>query len=167
MILAFAHPAIVVSDLEVARIFYEKMFGFRRIGDEGWDNNPVADKAIGSSGSACRGYMMAGHNCCLELFEFSAPAQSSPSPAALGSHEQGLRHISFYVDDCHKEHARLLELGGLPLGEPVDLGNGVHAVYCRDPFGNIIELCEIASQDEHPLKLPGIDRLDNFEGQST
>ena len=30
MILAFAHPALVVPDLERAREFYEAMFGFRR-----------------------------------------------------------------------------------------------------------------------------------------
>jgi catechol 2,3-dioxygenase-like lactoylglutathione lyase family enzyme len=164
MILAFAHPAIVVDNLERAREFYEKMFGFKVIGNEGWSNNPSLDRAIGSKDSACRGYMMAGHNCCLELFEFQAPPQTAHAPAESGPHEQGIRHLSFYVDDCQQEYQRLLALGGSALGEPVDLGGGVHAVYARDPFGNIIELCEIASPDEHPTRLPGIDSLSNFVG---
>jgi catechol 2,3-dioxygenase-like lactoylglutathione lyase family enzyme len=164
MILAFAHPALVVDDLERAREFYEKMFGFEVIGSEGWSENALLDRAIGSENSACKGYMMAGHNCCLELFEFQAPVQTGSAPAKSGPHEQGIRHLSFYVDDVRSEYARMLALGGLPLGEPVDLGDGVHAVYGRDPFGNIIELCEIASESEHPVRLAGIDRLSSFEG---
>ena len=62
MILAFAHPCLVVDDVELARIFYEKMFGFRVISNEGWSDNPVVDSAIGSHQSSSRGYMLAGHN---------------------------------------------------------------------------------------------------------
>ena len=74
MILAFAHPCLVVDDVELARSFYEKMFGFRVISNEGWSDNPLVDGAIGSRNSSSRGYMMAGHNCYLELFEFATPS---------------------------------------------------------------------------------------------
>lgn len=130
------------------------MFGFHVIGNEGWQNSPEADKAIGSQGSASRGVMMAGHNCFLELWEFSAPTQGDTSPSQLGPHEQGIRHLAFYVDDCEHEYQRLLSLGGQVLGSPE---GGV--VYCRDPFGNIIELCEVPSEQENPTILPGIDSL--------
>ena len=73
MILAFAHPCLVVPDLERAREFYEQMFGFEVISNEGWSDNPEVDRATGLEESACRGYMMKGHNCFLELFEFSSP----------------------------------------------------------------------------------------------
>ena len=36
MILAFAHPGIVVPDLDKAIDFYSKMFGFKVIGNESW-----------------------------------------------------------------------------------------------------------------------------------
>ena len=157
MILAFAHPGIVVPDLDAASRFYAEMFGFRILGEEGWQDDPAADRAIGSSGSASRGVMMAGHNCFLELWEYSAPAQDPGGPGDRGPHQQGIRHLAFYVDDCELEYRRLRELGGEPLGEPVD---GV--VYCRDPFGNIIELCEIPLPREDPRTLPGISSLDNF-----
>lgn len=159
MILAFAHPCLVVDDVERAREFYEQMFGFRVIGDEGWSDNPVVDGAIGSRNSRCRGYMLAGHNCFLELFEFEAPQQSAPAPETLGPHERGIRHLAFYVDDCRAEYQRCLALGGTPLGRPAPADSGVNAVYVRDPCGTILELCEIPCPGEEPTRLPGISRL--------
>lgn len=159
MILAFAHPCLVVDDVERARAFYEQMFGFRVISREGWSQNPLVDSAIGSEQSSSRGYMMAGHNCFLELFEFDAPEQNGPAPAELGPHERGIRHLSFYVDDCRAECRRFLELGGTPLGEPPPAESGINVVYLRDPSGNIIELCEIPRPEEEPTRLPGIARL--------
>jgi len=159
MILAFAHPCLVVDDVERARTFYEQMFGFRVIGDEGWSDNPVVDSAIGSRGSSCRGYMLAGHNCFLELFEFDAPEQEGPTPGDMGPQEQGIRHLAFYVDDCRAEYRRCLQLGGVALGAPAPVDSGVNAVYLRDPCGNIIELCEVPGPEEEPTRLPGISRL--------
>ena len=162
MILAFAHPGIVVPDLETACAFYSAMFGFREIGREGWADNPAVDRIIGSRGSASRGVMLAGHNCFLELFEYSAPAQAGEPPGDRGPHEQGIRHLAFYVDDCEAEYRRLLALGGQVLGEPV---NGV--VYGRDPFGNIIELCEIPAERENPTELPGVSSLGNYSREES
>lgn len=159
MILAFAHPCLVVRDVELARRFYEQMFGFHVISREGWSDSPTVDAAIGSAGSVSRGYMMAGHNCFLELFEFDAPEQTGPEPGTLGPHECGIRHLSFFVDDCRAEYARCLSLGGQPLGTPAPAETGVNAVYLRDPCGNIIELCEIPRPEEDPTTLPGINQL--------
>lgn len=164
MILGFAHPGLVVPDLEKARRFYEKMFGFRYFCDEGWQNNETVDKAIGVASSACKGVTLAGHNCYLELFEFSAPAQEGPSPRDSGPNDLGIRHLAFFVDDCRAEYQRLLDLGGDVLGQPTDLGGGVYAVYCRDPFGNIIELAELPSKEEDPRNLPGVSSLGEYAG---
>lgn len=164
MILGFAHPGIVVPDLEKARSFYEEMFGFRHFCDEGWQDNPVVDKVIGTRGSACKGYTLAGHNCYLELFEFSAPDLDGPEPATLEPHQPGIRHLCFFVDDCRAEYRRLLDLGGEMLGEPTDIGGGVYTVYCRDPFGNIIELAEPPNADEDLRKLPGVISLGDYKG---
>ena len=157
MILGFAHPALVVPDLENARKFYEQMFGFETIGEEGWDApNPIYDEGIGLVGSASKGYMLKGHNCFLELFQYSAPEQNGPDPKRLGAHEPGIRHLAFYVDDCRAEYDRLKRLGGLPLGEPVGSDEDGFVVYARDPFGNIIELCEVPRQEEALTALPGV-----------
>jgi len=164
MILAFAHPGLVVPDLDRARKFYERLFGFKVITQEGWTDDPMMDRGIGSSGSASRGHLMAGHNCHLELWEYSAPEQTGPSPEELGPHELGIRHIAFYVDDCRAEYRRFIDLGGETLGEPVGDDEHGWAVYCRDPFGNIIELCEVLTPQENPTNLPGVDRLGDFQG---
>lgn len=164
MILGFAHPALVVPDLEKATSFYMKMFGFRHFCDEGWQNNATVDKVIGVSGTACRGYTLAGHNCYLELFEFSAPQEQGPSPNTLGPQDLGIRHLAFFVDDCRAEYQRLLDLGGEMLGEPTDIGEGVYTAYCRDPFGNIIELAEFPSKEEDLRNLPGVNSLGDYTG---
>lgn len=160
MIIGFAHPCLVVNDLELAREFYQAMFGFEVIGREGWSDNPAVDAVIGSHGSITRGYMMAGHNCFLELFEYEAPTASAPGPQTLGGHEPGIRHLAFYVDDCRAEYQRCLQLGGQPLGTPAPQESGINAVYMRDPCGNIIELCEEPSAAERLSNLPGISSVD-------
>jgi glyoxylase I family protein len=152
MILAFAHPCLVVPDLE-------RMFGFEVLSEEGWEDDRDADAATGLTRSACRGYMMKGHNCFLELFEFQAPDSEARQPRYLDAHELGIRHLAFYVDDCWAEYQRLQDLGGIAMGVPAGDEEHGYAVYCRDPFGNIIELAEIPSQDECPTRLPGVSRL--------
>ena len=164
MILGFAHPALVVPDLDKARAFYESMFGFRYFCDEGWGDDPVIERIIGASGTKCRGVTLAGHNCYLELFEFDEPDNRAADPRDLGPHAPGIRHLCFHVDDCRAEYQRLLSLGGQPLGEPTDMGGGVYVVYCRDPFGNIIELAELPTPEEDPRNLPGINELGDFSG---
>ena len=164
MILGFAHPGLVVPDLKRACEFYERMFGFTYFCKEGWDDDPTAGRAIGAHGSSCKGVTLSGHNCYLEIFEFKAPQQTGPNPSDLGPHEPGIRHLCFHVDDCRKEFQRLLDLGGSALGEPTDIGNGVYAAYCRDPFGNIIELAEIPTPAEDPRNLPGVKSLGTYSG---
>ena len=162
MILAFAHPGLVVPDLEKARQFYQQMFGFEVISNEGWKDNPEMDHAIGLKGSSCRGLMMKGHNCFLELFEYDSPSTEAMSALNSNADTPGIRHLAFYVDDCKAEYQRLKDLGGIALGEPAGDDQSGYAVYCRDPFGNIIELAEIPSPEESPLILPGVSSLGRF-----
>jgi catechol 2,3-dioxygenase-like lactoylglutathione lyase family enzyme len=161
MILAFAHPGIVVPDLDKAIEFYSKMFGFRVIGNESWQDSDAYDQAIGLNGSAARGVIMAGHNCHIEIFEYRAPKPTIDPPETFLAHETGIRHIAFYVDDPQKELDRLIDLGGSALGR---LPDGGGAVYARDPFGNMIELCQIPSPEENPMQLPGVIGLSDFDG---
>ena len=164
MILAFAHPGLVVPDLDKASRFYQRMFGFEVISKEGWKDSPDMDRAVGLRQSSCRGVMMKGHNCFLELFEYDSPSSKPASELNLNAASPGIRHLAFYVDDCKAEYQRLLDLGGIALGEPAGNDESGYAVYCRDPFGNIIELAEIPDPQESPLNLQGVCSLDNFTG---
>ena len=163
MILAFAHPCLVVADLETASRFYQRMFGFEVISSEGWKDSPEMDRAIGLKNSSCRGLMMKGHNCFLELFEYDSTSSDTTSVLNLNADSPGIRHLAFYVDDCKAEYQRLKDLGGMELGEPVGDDQSGYAVYCRDPFGNIIELAEIPDPNESPLILPGVSSLGKYK----
>ncbi len=161
MILAFAHPGIVVPDLDKAIEFYQLMFGFRVIGVKNWNNSNTYDQIVGVEDSVATEVIMAGHNCHIELLEYKSPRQTIAPPKNFLAHETGIRHIAFYVDDPQMELDRLIELGGSALGK---FSKGGHSVYARDPFGNMIELYKIPHPEENPKKLPGVKELSNFSG---
>lgn len=152
MILAFAHPCLVVPDAQAAVDFYSKMFGFTVVTSEGWNHNRDIDRAIGLNDSHCTGFTLAGHNCFLEIFQFES-TKSQPTETKTAD-SLGIRHLAFYVDDVVLESERFLALGGTLVGEPNPL-----AVYLSDPFGNLIELCTIPTDKENPLELPGLKCL--------
>jgi catechol 2,3-dioxygenase-like lactoylglutathione lyase family enzyme len=159
MILGFAHPAIVVEDLDRASEFYCHAFGFRELSEDfSWRDSPVIDDALGLKDSAVRVRMLAGHNCFLELFQFEKPEATGPAPQQLLAHEIGIRHISFFVDDIEVEYDRLIALGASPLGTP-QKSKGIPAVYLRDPEGNIVELSEVTHPAEDLRQLPGVNKL--------
>ena len=95
MILAFAHPGIVVSDLARAIDFYTNMFGFEFLSEEGWSHNNEADRIVGLTKSSARGCMMRGHNCFIELWEYQEPTQKIEKTQRFGAHELGIRHLAF------------------------------------------------------------------------
>ena len=164
MFLGFAHPCIVVPDADKARLFYQQMFGFTVNSVEQWANMPQVDVAIGVEQSAVTGFMMKGHNCFLEIHQFTSPVQSTVVPGNIKAHEQGIRHLAFLVDDCFEEAKRMQTLGGSLISEPVEVAPGVFAVYCRDPFGNIIEMCEPVTVSEQLDSLSGVQCHSNFSG---
>jgi len=168
VILGFAHAAIVVPDLSLATDFYCRMFGFTLHSRQDWADEPGIDKAIGLEASAARSVMLAGHNCYLELFEYSAPSPGESVQSGRGdgplAHDSGIRHLAFLVRDCRREYARLVELGGKVLGEPIASETGKLVVYARDPFGNLIELCE-PEESETLDRLRGVVESDRYEGE--
>jgi catechol 2,3-dioxygenase-like lactoylglutathione lyase family enzyme len=147
MIRGLSHVAICVPDLEAGRTFYERMFGFELLDTIEWpDGSEISDYVIGLEGSAARGYVMRGANCYLELWHYTAPAPQD-NPRTRGANDFGIRHIAFEVDDAVAEFDRLKSLGGIVMNaarrfpDVPEMSDEI-AIYCRDPFGNIIELLE-------------------------
>lgn len=139
MIQGFHHPGISVPNLEKARNFYEKLLGFKVVGEESWEApNPVYDQGIGLKNSQARGYLLQGSNTYLELFEYSSPSPTG-YPLRRDASDYGITHLCFQVDDVHEEYKRLQDMGGIAMNLPIEFPEGGGAVYCRDPFGNIIE----------------------------
>ena len=145
-----------MNDLNAAIAFYATLLDMKVIERDRWRApNLEADNAVGLQGSAADGAMLRGSGSYLELWQYHAPEQAGEHPANRGANELGLRHLAIEVDDVDaaSPHAelhtarmdRLVELGGSKMGEPNRYGDGAAAVYCRDPFGTIVEFMSIGS----------------------
>ena len=135
----FHHAAIVVPDLDKAVRFYSGLAGYEKVRESRWGRDSVFNRIIGLSGSSARFCMLEGPNGYLELFEYEQP-QSTADPASLNANDYGIRHLCFQVEDVEAALARVIELGGGKMNEPVTNELGITCVYCRDPFGNLLEL---------------------------
>lgn len=141
------HVGLVVDDLAAAIVFYSALLDMVEIERDSWRAPaPMEDQGVGLVGSSAEGVMLRGSSSYLELWQYFAPEQVGDDPADRGANERGLRHIAIEVDDVSAALARVIELGGSAMGEPVVISNdGAGAVYCRDPFGTIIEFMAVGT----------------------
>lgn len=140
------HAGLVVDDLEAAIVFYGALLNMEVVERDRWRAPaPLEDQAVGLTGSSADGVMLRGSNSYLELWTYHSPEQVGDSPAERGAHERGLRHLAIEVDDVSSALAQLERLGGSRMGDPIDMGDGAAAVYCRDPFGTLIEFMSVGS----------------------
>ena len=166
MIMGFHHPGLSVPDLEKARSFYEKLLGFKVVGEESWEApSPTYDQGVGLKNSAARGYLLQGSNTYLELFEYSLPKPAG-DPSSRGANDYGITHLCFQVDDVQQEYERLQTLGGITMNPPIEFPEGGGAVYCRDPFGNIIEFTTAGNGYPAVKDLPAVADEVPFAGDA-
>ena len=161
------HVGLVVDDLDAAVAFYSALLALEVIERDRWRAPaPLEDQAVGLTGSSADGVMLAGSGSYLELWQYHAPEPVGDEPGQRGANERGLRHLAIEVDDVGAALQRVQELGGSAMGQPVALSDGTGpdgteggseggaaVVYCRDPFGTILEL--MATGDT----LAGLDDL--------
>ncbi len=140
----FHHFGIVVPDLEKASQFYQRALGFEEEYRFQWepDKSAIAEKVIGLKESAAQVIILKGGKCRLELFEYSAP-ESRGDPQAERPSDSGIAHLAFTVDDIDTAWQRFKDAGGITHHKPTPIGDTT-AIYCRDPFGNIIELMQLS-----------------------
>ena len=136
------HAGLVVDDLDAAIEFYGALLRMEVVERDRWRvPAPAEDQAVGLVGSAADGVMLRGSGSYLELWRYVSPENEGPEPATLGANELGLRHLAVECDDVAATLERVVALGGSKMGDPVLLDDtGAAVVYCRDPFGTIIEL---------------------------
>lgn len=146
MIRGIHHIGIHTPDLDRLQSFYEKAFGFEKVGEEmNLGDVPEASLVVGLPNPAARVVMMKAHNCFIELFQWSSPAGGTLAP--LKPTDFGYTHFMIDVSDIDAEYERLSALG-MTFVHPsaVRFGNNA-SVYGQDPDGNIIELGEIPQGD--------------------
>ncbi|MGI9288018.1 MAG: VOC family protein [Pseudomonadales bacterium] len=147
MIVGFHHPGLVVSDLALAQKFYHEALGFEYIRDYGWDESAseMAEQVLDVKGTTTECVLMKGNNCFLELFKYLTP-EPQGDPMARRACDYGVAHLAFQVTDITEAFARFKAAGGVVHHEPVQAGEA-WSTYCRDPFGNIIELMQLGSDE--------------------
>jgi catechol 2,3-dioxygenase-like lactoylglutathione lyase family enzyme len=154
------HIGINVPDLEAGRRFYESVFGFEVVGVDNWgEGNKDINAYVGLDESAADSYMLRGCNTFLELWTYRTPASTTSAFDRVAS-DHGYTHVAFSVMDFDAVLEDLLQAGGSlikPLTDARPGGAKIH--YCRDPFGNIIELLELPEEaGGHVRSLPGVER---------
>ena len=135
----FHHAAVVVPDLDKAVRFYCALAGYEKVRESRWDSVSDFNRIIGLTDSSARFCMLAGAGGYLELFEYEQP-QSTANPGLLNAADYGIRHLCFQVEDVEQALAQVIELGGGKMNDPVTNELEITCVYCRDPFGNLLEL---------------------------
>lgn len=139
--MTFHHIAIACQDpIEVER-FYTKYFGFRRA-----RVIPLGDEQIVFTKSG---------NIYLELFQAKEDAPIAPA-GGDGPWYPGWRHIAFYVDDVDAKIAEMGEDAEITQG-PMDFDAfipGWRTVWVSDPEGNIVEISQGYTDEDHPAALP-------------
>ncbi len=145
---AFHHFGIVVPDLEKASRFYQQALGFEEERRFGWtrEHSSFVEQVIDVKDSAAQAIMLKGPHCHLELFEYSSP-ESRGDPQSERASDRGIAHLAFTFDDIDAAWQRFKEAGGAMHHEPMHLGDR-WVIYCRDPFGNIIELMQPPDQTD-------------------
>jgi len=148
MIHGIHHTAISTSNIERSLHFYKELLGFKEVFKLNWDvGTETLDNITGLKDSAAKVVMLKGGNACVELFEYS-----SPEPA-LGSEtrpvcDHGITHLCLQVTGIDEEYERLKAAGMIFHCAPQDVGGDIRATYGRDPDGNVVELLEVAEDDE-------------------
>ena len=136
----FVHIGLTVTDIERSRRFYEGAFGFRFDRDLRMSDamiQPLMQLDPPSHIHAV--YLMLGP-MTLELMEWRPGARTGAEKRVFV--ETGLTHLSISVDDIPAVLDRVTSLGG------TIQANVGRAAMVRDPDGQLIELMEMAINEE-------------------
>ena len=149
MIERIDHVNLVVRNLPAMVEFYERAFELRTT-KRATISGPWIETVTGYADvEADVAYLQADTNAGIELIQYRTPAGSRPD--GLGEpNTKGIRHIAFRVRELDSV-VEAAEQAGVELlseiqtvaDEQVDYGSQrKRLVYCRDPEGNLLELCE-------------------------
>ena len=139
MIHGVHHPALSVPDIQKAIDFYCGVLGFEVVMDVDLPAG-LMEQPFGLEQAACKVRMIAKGNTCIELFEFeNAPTGDPTRPV----NKHGIAHIALASDDVPADHD-LLAGAGVVFNTPPQGESPQQWCYGRDPFGNVIELLEVA-----------------------
>jgi len=114
------HVGLIIADLEASAAFYEGVLGLKR----------KVRPDLGFDGI----FYGLGVNQELHLMRLPNPYEDTSLPMHGGRD----RHVAFQVDDLAQIRCKLESMGiAYTMSK-----SGRNALFCRDPDGNAVELCE-------------------------
>lgn len=145
------HVNIVVDDLDKMAAFYCDVMGLRpakRVSISGSWIETVTGLA---SAEADVALLEAESGAGVELIHYRQPEGPRPD-FREAPHALGIRHIAFRVDDIEQTVDRLKSAGvefvsdiqQVPTDQVDFIGKQKRIVYCHDPEGNLLELCDFS-----------------------
>lgn len=140
MIVGMHHVAVCVNDFKTALNFYTQALGFEVVQQSDFDNDDMANRAIGLDAVTAQMAMLKTPNAFLELWQYHYP---EPKDLRARTCDYGYAPIALQVKDIQFEYDRLKDFGMKFVGDVVHFGEDASAIYGRDPSGNVIELYEI------------------------
>jgi catechol 2,3-dioxygenase-like lactoylglutathione lyase family enzyme len=136
---AIVHVGMTVPDVARAARWYRDVLGFDPLGPpmevragDGYAGTVAANVLGPGFGSFRQAHLAGANGVALELFEFERPQ------AELS----GIFHLCVLAPDVARAARRIASHGGRRSSRVWDVfeGEPYRNCYCRDPFGNIVEL---------------------------
>lgn len=138
------HVAISVPSLADAKTFYVDKLGLVLADETPLPASELGDKVTELKNADSTVIMVNAGNVFLEIFEFHSPvakAQGKNRPVC----DHGYTHLAFEVEDIQQAYQYLEEAGVRWHHSPIEAGEGYMMTYGRDPFGNVIEIQQLAN----------------------
>ncbi|RJT07054.1 antibiotic biosynthesis monooxygenase [Halococcus sp. IIIV-5B] len=153
------HVGVTVPNVEDATEFFADAFGAVPVYDvlptdadpmEGEDPEQQLGLPEGAAVVHMR-LLRIGDGPCVELFQV-ADTDQQPAP---GIEDLGVTHLGLYVEDVGAVADRVEEANGELLSPPhplagVESGDGNEGVYCRTPWGMLVELLTYPDGIDYP-----------------
>ena len=139
----YNHTGQVVTDLERSKRFYQEVLGFKfwyeiQPPDEATAKLSCLEPPLGMTAS-----YLTLDGFVLELMHYAAAGAAAPHRART-MNEPGLTHLSISIDDVRGTAEKAVEYGAT-IVEESDLG---HALFIRDPDGQLLELLPVAYREK-------------------
>ncbi len=143
--MGFAHLGMTVPDIDKAIDWYGEVLNWELLkepmtveANEGYPGRQAVN-LLGEFETMRVAHLVTGNQVGLELFEFTnTSGENSPNPI-----EPGPFHFCVYAKDVEGVAKKIDETGGVhdtKIWNQYEDDDRFKTTYCRDPFGNIVEL---------------------------
>jgi catechol 2,3-dioxygenase-like lactoylglutathione lyase family enzyme len=140
------HVGLIVSDLDVAMAFYDKLLDMKPTTRADVDRSAGLARQLQVERAVARvAFYEVSGGVAIELIEMREPQEPKVQPQG---YVPGSKHVCFLVDDVDATYEAMKAEGYVFHGEPCHFEDetpelkGTKFAYFRDPDGNILEIIE-------------------------